>query len=40
MTQIMSSCISSRLVVTTIGNKQYKDKVEEISNFFSEDFGT
>lgn len=40
MTQIMSSCISSRLVVTTVGNKQYEDKVEEISNFFSEDFGT
>lgn len=39
MAQIVSSCISSRLVVTTIVNKQYSDKVDEISNFFSEDFG-
>ena len=39
MIQTVNSSIASRITATSISNKQYQDKVDEISNFFSEDFG-
>jgi hypothetical protein len=39
MIQTVNGSIASRITATSICNKQYQDKVDEISDFFSEDFG-